>query len=136
MSIKKDSYKDINFCIRCGNELSIQNDNEDKLRPHCEKCGWIFYKNPIPASACVILNNKNEIVIKNFLGEKVPRVLKIKEGAKVKIDGEIVLVESCDKEIAGQVAADIEKLTVIKNRDNRIFQDGIHIINKSGKQIE
>ncbi len=63
MSIKKESYKDINFCIRCGNELSIQNDNEDKLRPHCEKCGWIFYKNPIPASACVILNDKNEIVI-------------------------------------------------------------------------
>ncbi len=80
--------------------------------------------------------NKGEVIIKNFLGEKVPRVLKIKQGAEVKIDGDIMTVESCDKEIAGQVAGDLEILTKIKNRDNRIFQDGIYIINKSGKEIE
>lgn len=80
--------------------------------------------------------NKDELVIKNFLGEKVPRVLKIKPEAKVKMDGDIITIESCDKEIAGQVAADMEKLTVIRNRDNRIFQDGIYITNKGDKKIE
>lgn len=63
MTLKKDSYKGINYCIRCGNKLTIQNDNEEKLRPHCEKCGWIYYKNPIPASACVIINEKKEVLI-------------------------------------------------------------------------
>ncbi|MCD4797004.1 MAG: NUDIX domain-containing protein [Candidatus Cloacimonetes bacterium] len=63
MSITKESYKGINYCIRCGNKLEILLDKENKLRPRCKKCGWTFYKNPIPASACVILNQKNEIVI-------------------------------------------------------------------------
>ena len=79
--------------------------------------------------------NNNEFVIKNFLGEKVPRVLKIKEGAEVKIEGEIIIVTSLSKETAGQVAADIESLTRIKGRDLRIFQDGIYITEKDGKQM-
>ncbi len=74
--------------------------------------------------------------VKNFLGEKIPRVLKIKKGAAVKVEGTDVTVESVDKEIAGQTAADIEKLTTIKGRDLRIFQDGIYIVEKSGKAIE
>ncbi len=73
--------------------------------------------------------------VKNFLGEKVPRVLKLKQGVKVKIDGDIVLVEGVNKELCGQEAARIEHLTVITNRDKRIFQDGIYLIEKNGKQL-
>ena len=43
--------------------MELQTDKEGKIRPKCVKCDWIFYKNPIPASACVILNDKNEVVI-------------------------------------------------------------------------
>lgn len=75
----------------------------------------------------------DDFIVKNFFGEKIPRILKIKKGAEVKIDGNEVIVQSLDKDIAGQVAADIETLTKIKNRDLRIFQDGIYIIEKSSK---
>lgn len=78
----------------------------------------------------------NKFVIKNFLGEKIPRELEITEGVKVKIEGQDVVVEGIDKEKTGQAAASIEKLTTIKGRDKRIFQDGIYIINKDGKDIE
>lgn len=77
----------------------------------------------------------NDFTVKNFLGEKIPRTLKLKEGAKVKIDGTEITVEGANKEIAGQTAADIETLTIIKGRDRRVFQDGIYIINKDGKDM-
>ena len=77
----------------------------------------------------------NEFVVKNFLGEKQPRTLKLKEGVSVKVEGDFVVVESCDKDLAGQTAADIEGLTRITNRDLRIFQDGIYITEKDGKPV-
>ena len=63
MSINKKTYKNVNHCLKCGTELILDVDKEDKLRPHCPGCGWIYYKNPIPAAACVILNSRNEIVV-------------------------------------------------------------------------
>ena len=71
----------------------------------------------------------NSIVIKNFLGEKVPRRLKF-EGVKVSIDGDIISVNGNDKELVGNTSASIERLTKIKGRDKRIFQDGCYIISK------
>lgn len=78
----------------------------------------------------------DEFTVKNFFGESVPRVLKIKEGAEVKIDGDKINVEGIDKELAGQVSADIENLTRRTKYDRRIFQDGIYIISKAGKEIK
>ena len=73
--------------------------------------------------------------VKNFIGEKVPRVLKIKEGADVAVEGQEVTVTGTDKEVVGQVAADIEQLTKRPGFDSRIFQDGIFITEKDGKKI-
>lgn len=77
-----------------------------------------------------------EFSVKNFLGEKIPRRLQIRDGADVKIDGQLITVTSINKETAGQTAADIEQLMRVKGRDRRIFQDGIYIIEKDGKLIE
>jgi large subunit ribosomal protein L6 len=78
----------------------------------------------------------NQFVIKNFLGENAPRVLQIHDGAKIKVEGDIIHVESIDKEVAGMTASQIELLTKVKGRDRRIFQDGIFIIKKDGKLIQ
>ncbi len=77
----------------------------------------------------------SEILIKNFLGEKTPRKSKVLEGTKVKIEKDIITVTSSDKEKAGQTASNLEKATWIRLRDRRVFQDGIFITNKAGKQI-
>lgn len=77
----------------------------------------------------------NQIIIKNFLGEKIERKSKIPENVSVEIEKDIIKVTSIDKEKAGQTAANLEKTTAIRGKDRRIFQDGIYIINKAGKEI-
>lgn len=79
---------------------------------------------------------KNQLFIKNFSGEKIPRKLKIKEGVNVKVEGDILTVTASDKELAGQIAASIEQLTRRTKYDKRIFMDGIWIIDKDGKEIK
>lgn len=60
---EKDRYKNVNYCLECGTKLEIKLDREDKSRPICSNCGWVYYKNPIPAAACLITNDKDEIVV-------------------------------------------------------------------------
>lgn len=73
--------------------------------------------------------------IRNFIGEVVPRRLVIKKGVDVKIDGDRIVVTGIDKELVAQTAASIEALTRRPGFDSRIFQDGIYITEKDGKQL-
>lgn len=82
----------------------------------------------------VSLSN-NVLTVKNFLGEAVPRTVKVKEGVTVNVNGDIVEVTSANLELAGSQASDIEQMTRITNRDRRIFQDGLFIIEKDGVQL-
>lgn len=59
----KNRFKDVNYCSKCGSKLQIELDRENKTRPVCPDCGWVYYKNPIPAAACLITNEFEEIVI-------------------------------------------------------------------------
>ena len=77
-----------------------------------------------------------DFIVKNFLGEKIPRKFTVKEGVTIKVDGKDVTVESIDKELAGNTASEIELITVIRGRDLRVFQDGIYITEKAGKPIK
>lgn len=75
----------------------------------------------------------NKIVIKNFLGEKVPRESKILEGVEANIEQDVISVKGISIELVGQTAANIEQSTKVRNRDRRRFQDGIFITSKRGK---
>jgi large subunit ribosomal protein L6 len=70
-------------------------------------------------------------IIKNFLGERKERTAKILPEVDVKIEGEIITIQSYNKEKAGQSAANIENACKVKNKDRRVFQDGIYMIEKA-----
>lgn len=77
---------------------------------------------------------KNHLIITNFLGEKVPRTAEILPNVDIQIKGPKITVTSYNKEAAGQTAANLEKATIVRNRDRRIFQDGIYIVSKPGRE--
>jgi len=77
--------------------------------------------------------DSGKLLINNFLGEKIPRFAIILPNTNVEIKGQKITVSSHDKELAGQTAANMEKATKVRNRDRRIFQDGIYITDKPGE---
>jgi large subunit ribosomal protein L6 len=76
----------------------------------------------------------NTITIDNFLGEKATRTAAIADGVEVKVKEDIVTIEGNNVEHVGQTAANLEKATVVKGRDIRVFQDGVYTISKGVAQ--
>ncbi|MGI0129565.1 MAG: 50S ribosomal protein L6 [Thermoplasmata archaeon] len=72
-----------------------------------------------------------ELVIENFLGEKHPRSTRLRRGIKAVVDGDIVTLTGHDVEQVGQSAANIERVTHIRDYDPRVFQDGIYLIERA-----
>ncbi len=71
-----------------------------------------------------------ELLVENFLGERHPRRAKILGETKVTVKGQELVVEGPDVEEVGQTAANIEMATRVRDRDPRVFQDGIFITSK------
>ena len=70
-------------------------------------------------------------VVNNYFGERVPRRADILSGVDVRVENKTdVIVSGIDKEAVGQTAANIERSTTVKNRDRRVFQDGIYRVAK------
>jgi large subunit ribosomal protein L6 len=82
-----------------------------------------------------VSNQGREFIVKNFLGEKIPRKAILPEGVDIEIKKDIITIKSIDKEKAGLAAAALERTTRITNKDRRVFQDGLYIINKAGREI-
>ncbi len=71
------------------------------------------------------------VYIENFYGEKEPRKAKIVgDLTKVRVEGDDVIVEGPCLEEVSQTAANIEQSTRIKNKDQRVFLDGVYIYEK------
>jgi large subunit ribosomal protein L6 len=96
--------------------------------------GWeyrmeVFYSHfPMQVEA-----ENEEVVISNFLGERHPRRARIRGDTEVRIDGEEITLSGPSIEDVGQTAADIEQLTRVKDKDTRVFQDGVYITRKPSR---
>jgi large subunit ribosomal protein L6 len=66
-----------------------------------------------------------EITVNNFLGEKLARKTKIVGDCKIEVKGDEITVTGISKDDVGQTSANLERVTWIKKRDRRVFQDGI-----------
>lgn len=71
------------------------------------------------------------VSIHNFMGEKSPRLFKIPfPNVDVQVSGQDITVMGLDKNEVTQVAAMFELATKIKDKDPRVYVDGIYIVEK------
>jgi large subunit ribosomal protein L6 len=72
-----------------------------------------------------------DIFVENFFGERSPRTSRIVgNDTKVSVEGEDIIVKGPNIESVSQTAANLELATRIKNKDSRVFLDGVYIYSK------
>ncbi|GES87117.1 60S ribosomal protein L9 [Rhizophagus clarus] len=77
-----------------------------------------------------ISDDKKEVEIRNFLGEKVIRRVKMLEGVDIEISKnqkDELILSGNDLEHVSQSAANIQQSTTVKNKDIRKFLDGVYV---------
>ncbi|MFX0068773.1 MAG: 50S ribosomal protein L6 [Promethearchaeota archaeon] len=74
--------------------------------------------------------DKKQIRIENFIGERAPRYVGIFGDVNVSVDGDDVVIQGNNIEEVAQTAANIQARTRIKDKDPRVFMDGIFIYRK------
>jgi len=72
----------------------------------------------------------SRLEIANFLGEKKARYARIEGGVTAKVANDEVILTGIDRELVGTSAANIEHATHIRNRDPRVFQDGVYVVQR------
>ncbi|MHA1601427.1 MAG: 50S ribosomal protein L6 [Promethearchaeota archaeon] len=90
-----------------------------------------------PITVVAPKKGQTEILIKNFIGERAPRVTHAIGDVSIKTNKEEVIVSGVDKETVGQTCANIQRKCRIKEKDKRVFQDGVYVYEKmqGNKQI-
>ena len=76
-----------------------------------------------------------KVLVENFQGERSPRVSMIRGDTKVVAKGDDVIITGPVLTDVSQTAANIQLKSKVKNKDHRVFLDGIYKFSKS-KGIE
>ena len=72
-----------------------------------------------------------QVIVDNYFGERSSRVSRIVgETTQVTVSGEDVIVKGPSLENVSQTASNIESSTKIKNKDLRVFLDGVYLYSK------
>ena len=66
------------------------------------------------------------ILIENFQGERAPRISMIRGDTKVDVKGDDVIITGPVLTDVSQTAANVQQKSKVKNKDHRVFLDGIY----------
>ena len=71
-----------------------------------------------------------QISIENFFGERSPRVTDIIGDCKLSVEDEDLVIKGPSLEDVSQTAANVELGTRIKDKDKRVFLDGLYVYSR------
>ena len=81
-------------------------------------------------TAVKVQEKEQRVLIDNFTGEKTSRIARIAKGATVRVVGDEVIVEGMSIDAVSETAAEIQRSTKIKDKDQRVFLDGLYVFEK------
>ncbi len=86
-----------------------------------------FKMKSIHAHFPITVEAKGQVInINNIIGERVPRVAAIAGLTKVEVKGQNVRLYGTSLDDVSQTAANIRKACRMRNKDTRVFQDGLY----------
>jgi large subunit ribosomal protein L6 len=115
-------------------EYAILNTVKSIINTLCEGVinGYTVKMKVVYAHFPVTVKTKDkQVLIENFQGERAPRIARIHGQTKVVVKGDDVVLTGPVLTEVTQSAAEIAQKTKIKNKDHRVFLDGIYIYSKS-----
>ncbi len=108
---------------------AIANTTLSIIRTLCEGVltGYTIKMKIVYAHFPITVKTKDKLVlVENFQGERAPRTAKIHGTTKVTSKGDEVVVSGPVLQHVTQTAAEIQSNTKVKNKDHRVFLDGIY----------
>ncbi|MEM3064839.1 MAG: 50S ribosomal protein L6 [Candidatus Nitrosotenuis sp.] len=99
----------------------IRNLCEGVIEGYTVKMKVVYAHFPI-----TVKTKDNLVLIENFQGERAPRVAKIHGATKVVSKGDDLIITGPVLNDVTQTAAGIQSVTKVKNKDHRVFLDGIY----------
>ena len=128
--LKAQGTRNSNYAIMNTARSIIRNILEGVVEGYTIKMKIVFSHFPIN----VKIEGK-KVLIENFQGERAPRTTKIWGETKVVPKGDDIVITGHVLTDVSQTAAEIENKSRVKNKDHRVFLDGIYKFEKK-KGIE
>jgi large subunit ribosomal protein L6 len=130
ISLKAQGTRNSNYAIMNTARSLIRNILEGVVEGYTIKMKIVFSHFPINVKV-----EGKKVLIENFQGERAPRITKIWGETKVMPKSDDVIITGHVLTDVSQTAAEIENGSKVKNKDHRVFLDGIYKFEKK-KGIE
>ena len=130
ISLNAIGTRNSSFAIMNTARSIIKNILEGVIEGYTIKMKIVFSHFPINVKV-----EGKKVLVENFQGERAPRITKIWGETKVLPKGDDVIITGHVLTDVSQTAAEIENKTRVKNKDHRVFLDGIYKFEKK-KGIE
>ncbi len=128
--LKAKGFRKRDYAILHTARSIINNLCEGLIDGYTIKMKIVFAHFPITVKV-----DSKRVLIENFRGERAPRITDIVGNAKVVPKGDDVILTGAVLTDVTQTAANIQLKTKVKNKDPRVFLDGIYVYEKK-KGIE
>ena len=124
--LKTTGFRKHDYAVLHTARSIIKNICEGLLSGYTIKMKIVFAHFPI-----TVKTNGNKVLIENFQGERAPRITHIVGNTKISPQGDNVILTGYVWTDITQTAANIELKTRVKNKDHRVFLDGIYAYEKT-----